>query len=97
MFTVPADSSIATISELKRAPRKTLEASQWGPVYVTHDGKPVAAVVSLDMIDMINEAVEDRRLSRIAGERMEAISLNPKSLLGEDEFWGRVEARRSKR
>lgn len=97
MFTVPADSSIATISELKRSPKKTLEASRAGPVYVINDGKPVAAVVSLDMIDMINEAVEDRRLGRIAGERMDAISHDARSLLGEEEFWARVEARRPKR
>lgn len=97
MFTVPADSSIATISELKRAPRKTLEASLAGPVYVIIDGKPVAAVVSLEMIGMINEAVEDRRLGRISGERMDAISHDAESLLGEEDFWARVEARRPKR
>ena len=96
MFSVPADSSIATISELKRSPKETLQASRDGPVYVLSDGKPVAAVVSIELIEMINEAIEDRRLSRIAGERMDAISRDPKALVSEDDFWVRVEASRPK-
>ena len=97
MFSVPADCSIATISELKRSPKETLQASQDGPVYVLSDGKPVAAVVSIELLEMITEAIEDSRLSRIAGERMDAITRNPVSLLSEDDFWARVEASRPKR
>lgn len=96
MFSVPADSSIATTTELKRATKKTLQASQNGPVYVLNDGKPVAAIVSLDMIEMFNEAIENQRLSRIAGERMDSLSRGATSLLSEEDFWARVEARRPK-
>lgn len=66
-------------------------------MYVLSDGKPVAAVVSIELVEMINEAIEDRRLSRIAGERMDAISRKTQSLLSEDDFWERVEASRPKR
>lgn len=94
MFTVPADGSIATISELKKSTKETLRASEGGPVYVLSDGKPVAAVVSLDLLETMSEALEDRRMSRISGQRMDAISEDRSSLLSEDEFWSRVEAKR---
>ncbi|HYN82512.1 MAG TPA: type II toxin-antitoxin system prevent-host-death family antitoxin [Gemmatimonadaceae bacterium] len=97
MFSVPADCSIATITELKRSTKETLQASRDGPVYVLSDGKPVAAVVSIELVEMINEAIEDRRLGRIAGDRMDAISQNQESLLSEDDFWARVETSRPRR
>lgn len=85
---------MTTISELKKDTKRTLEASQEGPVYVLRDGKPVAAVVSIEMVEMVNEARENRRLARIAARRLEAIDAGEDGVLDETAFWAAVEQRR---
>ena len=97
MFNVPADGFVATISELRKDTKKTLAASHDGPVYVFSDGKPIAAVVSLEMMELVTEAMENSRLGRVAGERLEAIRSGNRPLLSEEEFWAKVEAKRVKR
>lgn len=94
MFTVGAGSRITTISELKKDTKKTLEASRDAPVYVLKDGKPVAAVVSIEMVEMVNEARENLRLARIATRRLEAIEAGEDKLMDETAFWAAVEKRR---
>lgn len=93
MFAV-ANTWITTISEFKKEMKKTLEASQDAPVYIIKDGKPVAAVVSIEMMEMVNEAREDRRLARIAARRLDAIEAGEDRVLGEEEFWEAVDKRR---
>ena len=62
VFTVGAESRVTTVSELKKDTKKTLEASREAPVYVLKGGKPVAALISMEMVEILNEAREDRRL-----------------------------------
>ncbi|MGH2361940.1 MAG: hypothetical protein ACRDGM_15550 [bacterium] len=95
MFKVGGASQVATISELKKQTKKTLAASKDAPVYVLSDGKPVAAVVSLETVDLANEALENRRLGRIAARRLESIRSGKEELLDEGEFWAAVKKRRT--
>lgn len=94
MFTVGAESQVTTISELKKDTKRTLEASREAPVYVLKGGKPVAAVVSMEMVELLNEAREDRRLAKIAARRLEAIESGEEGVLDEAAFWATVEKRR---
>ncbi|HUQ48153.1 MAG TPA: type II toxin-antitoxin system prevent-host-death family antitoxin [Gemmatimonadaceae bacterium] len=94
MFTVGAESRVTTVSELKKDTKKTLEASREAPVYVLKGGKPVAALVSMEMVELLNEAREDRRLAKIAARRLEAIESREDRVLEEAAFWAAVERQR---
>lgn len=85
---------IATVSELKTRMKETLNAARRAPVYLVRDGQPVAGIVSMEMMSVLEEALEDRRLARVAGERLDAIRSREDALLDEDAFWTAVEARR---
>ena len=94
VFTVGAESRVTTVSELKKDTKKTLEASREAPVYVLKGGKPVAALISMEMVEILNEAREDRRLTKIAARRLEAIESGEERALNEAAFWAAVEKQR---
>ena len=94
MFTVTGPTAvIATVSELKTRMKETLGAVHRAPVYLVRDGQPVAGIVSMEMMAVLEEALEDRRMDRVAGGRLEAIRRGEDNLLDEDAFWGEVDAR----
>ncbi len=94
MFTVTGPSAvIATVSELKMKTKETVGAAQHGPVYLVRDGKPVAGIISMEMMAILEEALEDRRMARLADARLEAIRQGEDDLLGEDAFWTEIDAR----
>lgn len=84
---------IATVSELKAKTKETLDAARQSPVYLVRDGQPVAGIISMEMMAVLEEALEDRRLARIAAARLDSIRSGEDTLLEEDEFWDAVEAR----
>jgi Phd_YefM. len=94
MFKVGADSQVTTISDLRKDTKKTLAASREAPVYVLKDGKPVAALVSIELLEMVNEARENRRLAQIAARRLDAIGSGEDELMDEAAFWAAVKKRR---
>ncbi len=94
MFTVTGPTAvIATVSELKTRTKQTLEAAHRGPVYLVRDGQPVAGIINMEMMAVLEEALEDRRMARVAGVRLEAIRLGKHELLDEDAFWAEVDVR----
>jgi prevent-host-death family protein len=95
MFSVRGPAVIATVSELKAKTKESLGAASRGPVYVVRDGQPVAGIVSIEMMAVLEEALEDRRLAGIAAKRMNSIRSGEDTLLEEGEFWNAVEARQT--
>lgn len=94
MFTVTGPTAvIATVSELKTKMKETLGATRRGPVYLVRDGQPVAGIISMEMMAVLEEALEERRMARVAGARLEAIRQSEDELLDEDAFWAEVDAR----
>lgn len=95
MFTVTGPTAvIATVSELKTKMKETLGAARRGPVYLMRDGQPVAGIINMEMMAVLEEALEDRRMARVAGARLKAIQQGDENLMGEAEFWAEVDARR---
>lgn len=93
MFIVKGpEAAVTTTSELKKNLKQTLEAARHCQVYVTKDGKPIAAIISMEMVDVLNEALEDRYLARMAGARFDAAQSGKEELLSEEEFWSRADA-----
>lgn len=95
MFTVTGPSAvIATVSELKARMKETIAATRRGPVYLVRDGQPVAGIISMEMMAVLEEALEDQRLARIAGARLTALRRGEDELLDADEFWPAADASR---
>lgn len=94
MFTVTGPTAlIATVSELKTKTKQTIGAAQRGPVYLVRDGQPVAGIINMEMMAVLEEALEDRRMARVASVRLDAIRQGEDELLDEDAFWAEVDAR----
>src|SRR5437016_4207612 len=96
MFVVSGPrAGVATVGDLKSRLKETLDAAQDMPVYVVRDGKPVAGIVGMELMAVLEEALEDRRLAAVAGRRLNAIREGDDALIDEDTFWAAVEAKRA--
>lgn len=93
MFTLEADTTIATISELRTKAKDALEASRTRPVVILIDGKPAGAVVSMEMLELVQEARENRQLARIGAARLKRVETGEDALMDHEEFWAEAEAR----
>jgi PHD/YefM family antitoxin component YafN of YafNO toxin-antitoxin module len=91
MFAVIGPSAvIATVSELKTKMKETLMAAERSPVYLVRDGQAVAGIISMDMMAVLQEALEDRRIAQIASGRLDAIQGGEDALIDEDAFWAKA-------
>lgn len=78
---------IASVSkeDLATHTAEVLSTVQRSALYVTQDGRPVAGIVSLDIMSVIEEVLEDEALSAVTKDRIEAVE-NGEALLDEEEF-----------
>ena len=97
MFETRGSAAFATMGDLKMRARQTIEAAQEKPVYLLRDGEPVGGIVSVRMIEFMNDMLEEQYISEVAGQRLQAIRDGKDELLDEDEFWRRAEAIMSER
>jgi PHD/YefM family antitoxin component YafN of YafNO toxin-antitoxin module len=97
MFEVKGDAAVATVSELRRDVKKTVEAAHRAPVYLTNDGKLVAAVVSVGLLDRVFELLHDVEDAQLAMRRRSRAQTGESPLLSEEEFWEKVAVRRGAR
>lgn len=72
--------------------RQTIEKAQEKPVYLLRDGEPVGGIVSIHMLELLQDVLEDRYISDMAEQRLEAIRDGSDELLDEDEFWAQADA-----
>lgn len=85
---------IASIAEIKSQFSSFVKASEAGPVVVTRNGKPVAAIVG------IRDEDEIERLMMAYSPRLQAIleasrkQIREGDVLTHEEFWAEVEAAR---
>ena len=83
---------MATMSDLKTQAKQTLAATKDARIYVLNDGKPVAGLVSLELMGILEEVLEDRALAHVAMQRHAAIESGEDTLLEEDEFFAAAES-----
>jgi PHD/YefM family antitoxin component YafN of YafNO toxin-antitoxin module len=96
MFKVRRDAAVATVSELRKDVKGTVEAANRSPVYLTSDGKLVAAMVSVPLLERmldLMDHIEDVEDARIGAERLEQIENGKARLIDAAEFWEKAEAR----
>ncbi len=82
--------AVATTTEVRRNLKAMFDRAKTTRVYVTNDGELVGGIVSPEMMDILDEALADREMVRIAGERLEEIRSGRQKLINEDEFWSRA-------
>lgn len=92
MFETRGSAAFATMSELKNHAKQTIEKAQERPVYLLRDGEPVGAIVSIEMLEMLQDVLEDRYIADVARKRLQSLRDATDDLLDEDEFWARADA-----
>lgn len=91
MFETRGSAAFATMGDLKTRARQTIQKAQEKPVYLLRDGEPVGGIVSIDMIELLQDVLEDRYISDVAQQRLEAIRDGSDELLDADEFWAQAD------
>lgn len=92
MFETRGSAAFATMGDLKTRAKQTIEKAQEKPVYLLRDGEPVGGLVSIDMLELLQDVLEDRYISDVAQQRLEAIREGSDELLDADEFWAQADA-----
>jgi PHD/YefM family antitoxin component YafN of YafNO toxin-antitoxin module len=85
-----SNAAVATTTEVRRNLKDILEQAKTARVYITNDGELVGGIVGADMMELLDEILADRELTRVAERRLEAIRSGEQKLLDEDEFWSRA-------
>jgi len=94
MFTVRTPGTlVATISELKKHTRETVDAAKLAPVVIVRDGQPISTMISMELLEVLEEALEDRQLAKAAMDRLAAIEAGGEVPLEHGDFWAQVDAR----
>lgn len=92
MFETRGSAAFATRGDLKMRARQTIEKAQEKPVYLLRDGEPVGGIVSLRMMEFMNDMLEEQYISRVSEQRLQAIRNEDDELLDEEEFWALADA-----
>lgn len=92
MFETRGSAAFATMGELKNRAKQTIEKAQERPVYVLRDGEPVGGIVSIEMLELLQDVLEERYVSDRARQRLQSLREGSDDLLDEDEFWARADA-----
>jgi PHD/YefM family antitoxin component YafN of YafNO toxin-antitoxin module len=80
------------MGDLKTRAKQTIEKAQEKPVYLMRDGEPVAGIVSLAMLELLYEALEERYITAVAQQRLKAVRAGDDELLEEEDFWAQADA-----
>ena len=92
MFVIKqAGVGIATMGDLKTNARKTVAATKDARIYLLSDGKPVAGLISLRLMALLEELLEDEASAAVAMERHAAVESGDDTLLEADAFFAAAE------
>jgi hypothetical protein len=89
--------AFATMADLQNRQRETLEATAHARIYLLNDGQPVAGLVNLRMMKLLEEVLGDRALARLVAPRLTALERGDDELLDEDAFFAAADAKMAER
>ena len=92
MFETRGSAAFATMGDLKTRAKQTIEKAQEKPVYLLRDGEPVGGIVSIEMVELLQDVLEDRYISDVAHQRLQALRDGDDELLDEGAFWAQADA-----
>ena len=84
--------AVVTTTEVKRDVPGTFKVAESHRVYVTKDGQPIGGIVSVAMMEFLEEALSDRQMARIAARRHSAVVKGEDELLEADDFFAQADA-----
>ncbi len=84
------NAAVATTTEVRNNLKKMFDQAKSARVYVTNDGALVGGIVSPEMMEILDEALAEREMAAVAGNRLGEIRAGKQALLDEDEFWSRA-------
>jgi hypothetical protein len=84
--------AVVTTTEVKRDLPGTFKVAEERRVYVTKDGQPIGGIVSMAMMEFLEEALAERQMAKVAGERLEAVRAGSDELIDADDFFAKAEA-----
>lgn len=84
------NAAVATTTEVRNNLKKMFDQAKSARVYVTNDGALVGGIVSPEMMEILDEALAERDMAVVAGNRLGEIRAGKQALLDEDEFWSRA-------
>jgi len=84
--------AVATTTEVKRDIPGAFALAKEHRVYVTKDGQPIGGIVSVAMMAVLEETLENRRMAQVAGRRLKRIRSGDDDLLEADDFFAQADA-----
>jgi hypothetical protein len=91
MFETRGSAAFVAVGDLQSRAGEIVEKAQEKPVYLLRAGEPIGCIVSLEMLDLVQDVLEDRYISSVAGQRLQAIRKEQNGLVDEEEFWARAD------
>jgi len=91
VITAPG-AAVVTTTEVKRDIPGAFKVAEERRVYVTKDGQPIGGLVSMAMMELLEEALADRQIGAVAARRLEAIRAGDDDLIDADEFFTQADA-----
>ena len=61
-------------------------------MYVTKDGQPIGGLISMAMMELLEEALADRQIGAVASRRLEALRAGADDLMDADDFFTKADA-----
>lgn len=84
--------AVATTTEVKKDVRGAFKVAEEHRLYVTKDGQPIGGIVSMAMMAVLEEALEDRKIASVATRRLAAVRSGAEALMDADDFFAKAGA-----
>ncbi len=91
VITAPG-AAVVTTTEVKRDIPGAFKVAEEHRVYVTKDGQPIGGLVSMAMMELLEEALADRQIGAVASRRLEALRAGADELMDADDFFTKADA-----
>jgi hypothetical protein len=84
--------AVVSTTEVKKDVRGAFKTAEEYRVYVTKDGQPIGGIVSMEMMDLLENALENLQIARIATDRLAAVRTGADILLDAEDFFTQADA-----
>lgn len=84
--------AVVSTTEVKKDVRGAFKTAESYRVYVTKDGQPIGGIISMAMMGILENALENLQMAGIATGRLAAVRTGADTLLDADDFFGQADA-----
>lgn len=82
---------IATMGDLKTNAKQTVAATKDARIYLLSDGKPVAGLINLKLMALLEELLEDEEIAKTVSARLAAVETGADALMDAEAFFSAAE------